>query len=490
MQTLERPEISEAIEMYSTARENLVNFRRVLLASSDEGEVNSPQFHYDWSNDLLHGTTNKAIEGFRESAKTQYVLRAFPLYCLTFPSAKRDYVVIIKNNATLAANKLKEIEREYITNPLLKANLVKINVQSGDAFDIDVRDSNGKIINVRIEAYGKGASVRGLSFKDRRPKIIIIDDPQDIDDAKSDTIVKNDWDWFTSDVVFLGKKSRIFMIGNNLGERCIIERVFANADKLKFEVERQPIMDNEGNSSWPEMFSEEFITQEKEDFRDIGKIDTWLRERMCVALSEETQVFNKRDIMYFEPNMVEHIIKGCKISATLDPASSTELSACFRAIVINAITTEDHWNIVDVPYGRWDSVELVDKIFEVVVKYKLRDFHIEKGMLEQTLGPFIYKEMPKRKVYFNLIPLEHAKAGTKLERIKLLAPRFKAHTIWFPRYAPWLTEMITEMAGVTKDLIKSLFIDLVDALAMQEQCSKGIPHRSSVAKTKHPKGRV
>ena len=68
--------------------------------------------------------------------------------------------------------------------------------------------------------------------------------------------------------------------------------------------------------------------------------------------------------------------------------------------------------------------------------------------------------------------MEHGKIGSKLERIKMLQPRFKAHSIFFPQSASWLPEMKTELSGVTKDAIKSLYIDLVDALAMQMQMAR------------------
>lgn len=78
----------------------------------------------------------------------------------------------------------------------------------------------------------------------------------------------------------------------------------------------------------------------------------------------------------------------------------------------------------------------------------------------------------EKKRLFNVIPLEHAKQGSKLERIKILQPRFKAHSIYFPDDAEWLTEFKAELAGVTKDAIKSEYIDIVDALAMTEQVAR------------------
>jgi hypothetical protein len=50
----------------------------------------------------------------------------------------------------------------------------------------------------------------------------------------SETVLEKDYNWFLSDIAFLGKKCRIFMIGNNLGEACLIERVINNKEYLGF----------------------------------------------------------------------------------------------------------------------------------------------------------------------------------------------------------------------------------------------------------------
>ena len=448
----------------------MVNFRHILLTNSKD-EVEPAPFHFEWSDDLLNGTENEAKEGFRESAKTQYVIRSFNLYAIQFPSEKYDYIVIIKKNATLARNLLREIENEANSNPIIQANCKQVLEESGEVYSVDRYDENGNVINVRIEAYGKGASIRGLANRDRRPRIVIIDDPQDVEDAKSETVQQTDWDWFLSDVLFLGQRSRIFLIGNNLGEKCIIERVFANAERLGFKTQKIKQM-KDGKPTWPAKYTIEEIEKEKRAFREMGKLDIWLRERMCEAVSAETRIFNPGDYKYFTAGAVNKIIQNCNIFATLDPASSPDIKSSYRAIVVNAVNEDNHWNIVDVQYGRWDSAKLVDMMFEMVLKWRFREFGVEKGIAKQILDPFIYKEMTKRNVRFDIIPIEHAKKGTKLERIKMLQPHFKAHSIWFPDKAEWLAEMEAELAGVTKDAIKSLYIDLVDALAMQEQIAK------------------
>ena len=174
----------DVIKLYQTAKKDLIKYRYLLLENDTEHEVSPAAYHFNWSDMLLKETGNMAIQGFRESGKSQYVLRSLPLYCLTYPSKKRDYIVLIKNNATLAEKKLKEIEEEYKTNGLISANKAQIKEQSSSVFSVDVKNSKGEIINVRIEAYGKGSSIRGLSNKERRPKLVICDDLQDRDEMK------------------------------------------------------------------------------------------------------------------------------------------------------------------------------------------------------------------------------------------------------------------------------------------------------------------
>ena len=155
----------------------------MVLTNDSETELKSPKFHYELSDLLLKEKSNVAVEMFRESGKSSYALRTFPLYCLAYPDRKRDFIVIIKGNQTLASNKLKELVEEYNNNPLIRHNLVSIKEQNSQVFSVDVKNEKGEVINIRIEAYGKGASIRGLSNQDRRPKIIILDDIQDHEDA-------------------------------------------------------------------------------------------------------------------------------------------------------------------------------------------------------------------------------------------------------------------------------------------------------------------
>jgi predicted phage terminase large subunit-like protein len=211
------------------------------------------------------------------------------------------------------------------------------------------------------------------------------------------------------------------------------------------------------------------LLAEREEFAKMGKLDIWYAEKMCKAVSDESRIFKEEDYRYYSPNAREDLVARCNLYACLDPASSSSPESCYRAITLTGVDADSSWFVLDVKYGRWDSAEMVNIIFDMVAKYRLRDFYIEKGWWHQVMEPFLTAEMKKRNCFFNVVPLEHAKQGSKLERIKMLQPRFKAHSVYFPDEATWLSEFKSELAGVTKDAIKSEYIDCVDALAMTEQ---------------------
>jgi len=464
---MDATEQQELIEAMRKARMNLVNYRHITLQCGDRQVAPAP-FHYRWSDILLNGSGHVAIEGFRESAKDQYISRAFPLYALTFPQAKTSYIIILRANDTLAAKNIVAITEEYFQNPLCNARHKKTLKRSENCLSVIVEDDEGKDINIIIEGYGKGSSIRGLATRDRRPDIVILNDPQDLEDAKSDTVMAKDWEWFLSDVKFLGKYTRIFAIGNNLGDRCIMEQIDANKEDLGFTFFRIPIMEDE-RSTWPANYTMASIMAERESYRRMGQLEIWLRERMCMSSSEETRIFKKDKKRTFNLLSFHKIQPYCNGAATLDPATSKNKDACYRAITVRFTDADNNWFVTDCKFGRWDSVELIDNIFDTVSQWKIRRFGIEKGQLKDFLEPLLYKAMKERNIFFEIIPLEHAKEGTKLERIKALQPRWSCGQILLPDEAPWVAEMESELYGVTNTQIKSKFIDCVDSLAMHTQ---------------------
>ena len=450
----------ELLYLIKKTKTSLPAFYYHFLADKSE-YVKPAKFHYVISDILLKEKENFAIEAFRESGKTELVIKAYPIYKLFFPS-KEKYIVLILHNQRKASAKLKDIARIHQSSKILSFDVDKVVEESEQAYEIQLANKQ----RIRIEAYGKGSSVRGLNWAGKRPNIVILDDVQDLEDAQSPTVLEKDWEWFLSEIKFLGKTSRVFMIGNNLGEKCLIERVFENHKELGFKVLRIPALDEKGNPTWPEKFSYSFLEKEKEAFRKAGKLDIWYRERLCQAIASENQVFRKEWFNFYSPNEVNRIKEISNVYIACDLAISEKDSADYTAIVVVAVDKDSNWYVLDCVYGRFQPAETIDILFGLVVRYQPIEVGVESVAFQALFLHNIEEEMRKRNIFFSLSPLKSSKA--KELRIKSLQPRFKAGKIFFPDIADWLPEMEAELLMFPR----AKHDDLIDALAYISQIAK------------------
>lgn len=449
-------EIRSRAEDEQRAMKSLVDFRRVFIPSSDD--VKPATFHEEWSDILLNGSGHFAIEAFRESAKTQIVIRANLLHALTYPRPSRSYLVVICATQRTASKKLTEVSREFLNSADMSSLVESVRENSGLAFEVSYITGQ----SVRIEAYGKGAAVRGLSWGAKRPDLVIIDDPQDQEDAISETVTVNDWDWFLSDVYFLGQSTRIFLIGNNLGQRCIIESVIRGAERLKFTARKIPILTKEGKSAWPEKWPLKAIEDDRMAFALEGKTDLWYMNKMCECISPESQKFKKAYFRYYD-NPPE--LSQMNIYTAVDLAISQKPNADYSAIVTVGVNAAGHWFVLDVEYGRYDPTTTMDAVFSAVQKWRPLTVGIEAVAYQSALLHFLEKEMPARGIFFRVEPL---KAEKKKElRIDTLQPRFAVGTVWFKSRAVWLAEIESELLSYPNGARD----DVIDALAYVEQMS-------------------
>lgn len=390
-------ELRKHVDRERRALGSLLEFRKEFIPSDDD--VAPARFHEEWSKILLNGTGNFAVEAFRESAKTQIVIRANLLHALTYPQENRSYLVVICATQRTASKKLLEVSREFLSNPAMNGLMKNIRENSGLALEVEYNDAP----TMRIEAYGKGAAVRGLSWGAKRPDLVIIDDPQDEEDARSETVTAGDWDWFLSDVYFLGQASRIFIIGNNLGERCIMECIMRNAERLKFTVNKIPILTAEGKSAWPEKWPLRAIEKERQEFAVLGKTDLWYRNKMCECISPLSQKFKREYFKYYD-RMPD--LRKMNVYTMVDLAISDKPNADYSAVVTVGLNGAGHLFVLDVEYGRYDPSTTIDAIFSVVQKWRPLAVGIETVAYQSALCHFLEKEMPQRGIFFRVTPLK------------------------------------------------------------------------------------
>lgn len=495
---LSNEELDTLASLVLKAQQNLVDYRKYLLELDNKREVPSPKFHYDWSDILLKGDKSFAIEGFRESGKDQLVMRSFPLYTLSFPNPNLSYIVLIMANATLVEKKMKEIQREFFSNDLLSSGVIEVIEQSASAFEVKLAAGSNKTVKVRIEGYGKGGSIRGLSWVNRRPDVVVMNDIQDIQDARSDATLDNDFDWFLDDVLFLGRDSRIFMIGNNLGEKCIIERIARTEGNYGFEFRRVPIADGtteDSTPAWPEMFSMQYILDEREKYAKEGKLSIWTRNRMCECVADEDKCFRPEDFLYFDQSDLMRIAGTCNLYLRIDPSAGVREANDPSALIVLGINKDNNWFVFDIINKRMKQSEKIDAVFQLASKWPIKNVGVENSKEGIILMQDLRDQMPRRNIFFPLIEVKHG--NTKKEaRIEALEPRFKSRSVWFPQAAHWLPELEQQLTMFSRSGKMTLHDDIIDCLAYftqvtqapidtidnlnNNQSSRNLPRHSSI----------
>lgn len=437
---------------------SLVDFRREFFPAP--GDVEAALFHHQWSRELLFGRGNYAAEGFRESAKDQYIQQAFPLHCLTYPTYERSYLLFIGPTISVAAAKMGQVTKEWLAprNAHLRLGLERVVVDREGIFEVLYEDG----LRLRMESYGRGsAAVRGAVWGPKRPDIVVINDIQNLEDMYSAEQMEKDWKWFMSEIKMLGYTSRIFAIGNNLGKNCVMERLADNARALNFRFERFPMLDAAGHSTWPAKYSDEFCHAERRSYEEVGEVDTWNRERMCVAMAPESRPLKVEDVRYYDE--FDFDLSDAAVITMTDPGISEKEEADPTVIVTVAIKPSG-WYMLDLDRRRRNPTEQVEDIFRAVAQWSPQSVGIETVAYQEALAHYVEAKQKETGIYFNVVRVKSSK-NKKKKITNRLQPKLRAGALFLPRHASWKGLVLDEI----REHPTGAHDDILDAVAMVEE---------------------
>lgn len=170
--------------------------------------LRSPQFHYEIAENLPKHE-KLVITAPRGSAKSTVVTLGYPLYCALFRKDIR-YILIVSDTFSQAAKLLASIQYG------LERNKIE-HTHSASRILLD-----GKL----IEALGAGCRVRGRRWKQDRPNLIVLDDPQGHLDLISESAREARWDWFLRDLLPAGAQNcQYVVVGTTIHEGSIVHRL-------------------------------------------------------------------------------------------------------------------------------------------------------------------------------------------------------------------------------------------------------------------------
>lgn len=150
----------------------------------------------------------------RGNAKTTWtVAKVLKAIC----EQSERYILIISDTSEQAEGILKSVRYELEDNELLKQTYGDLK---GEVWNDGRLETSNDIC---IEALGTGKKVRGRKYKQYRPTLIILDDPQNDEDVESPSSRVKQWNWFIKALLPAGDtETNVVLVGTMLHKECIV----------------------------------------------------------------------------------------------------------------------------------------------------------------------------------------------------------------------------------------------------------------------------
>ena len=323
---------------------------------------------------------------------------------------------------------------------------------------------------------GVGAGIAGYGAH-----ILIIDDPHRDKDAYSEAVRDNIWRWYKSSA-----RTRLMPGGGQLiiQTRWVLDdltgRLIEDEGRIeeggKWEVVCYPaiadhdeyrtkagiivslpqpgatLLRKKGEPLHPERYSLEALKEHQKD------PVVWAALYQQQPSAGEAAVFKQDEIKFCS---VQDIPKRLAYYTAADFALSTSQRGDFCVLMHAGVDDKDNLWIVDVERGKWDALEIAERLIESYRRYKQAMIGIEKNHMEMAIAPFLDKMVAEEKVHgFSYDPLEHGNRD-KLTRARPIQARMRQGRVFIPNDAPWSDVLIKELM----EFPVGRHDDTVDALA-------------------------
>ena len=373
----------------------------------------------------------------RGSSKTTIAGLGVPLYNICYQQLR--FMLYVSNAGPLAAGQIESVRRELTSNETILEFFGDLKPRRSD----DERWSKEKIetvTGVALQYRGKGAAVRGINHNNFRPDVILIDDPQDKDDVRSDVMREEDKRWAMAELMPARERIRsdqgaIRALCTFLGNGSLSD-MFAHDPR--WTTVNMGVKDKDGDFIWLAYMDEPKYQAERESYQRAGLLADFHREYHNEDFLDETQVFPKHFIQY-DPDTDD-----VQIAATYaDPAVSEKRTADFFCICTLGITTKGIVYVLDMWLKRGAYEEAEDEYFRQSQTWGSVLHGYESNASQAAFGIQLRSAMFRRGHYFELEDVQHK--TKKISRIVgALRPRYASgymrHRIPFPEYEAQLQE--------------------------------------------------
>lgn len=350
-----------------------------------------------------------AVTAPREQAKSTFLARILVIWGIVY--GKFRYVAYFRSNGDLADDFLADTVAEFEDNDRLIADFGNLR---GKVWKTGMYTfKNG----AAIVSLGRGASVRGLVKREKRPDLIICDDLVTEKDARSLDALDNLYDWIFGAIVNLSKDAVLFFLNTLFNEfdpqfrilRRIAERDLPNWLGVRLSGE---IVDGEV-ALWPEYWPIEALHAKRQE---IG-LNKYLAEYQSVIVSDSGKIIKPENIHYVAPTRVNR--NDYLVAFGVDPNAEGNDDAAISVVGKHRLTGGYH------TFDIWDRdratiQELVDNLVRLWRKYDPIVIGFENVAFQHVYMKLLLEILNPQDVHLPMIGVE-AKMS-KEEGVMMIQP--------------------------------------------------------------------
>jgi hypothetical protein len=226
-----------------------------------------------------------------------------------------------------------------------------------------------------LQGAGANSSTRGLNVLNERPDIILFDDMQTMENAKSDTESAALMDKFVGTHLKLVDPAGalIIYIGNMYAGGCILKELQASPQWVSLVT--GCILEN-GESLWPELHPIDALYDSFKNDASLGRAHIWFAEMMNQPIDNQTSLLPNGllpECLYTDEFIKENKIAGF---VTVDPAGFKRLSDD-NVIATHVIMPNYTPILVESDGGIYDPELVIEKAIIQCVTWNLSVIGIE-----------------------------------------------------------------------------------------------------------------
>ena len=405
----------------------------VLITDPDLIEI--PQIHREWIEKFDSTGRNKAIIAPRSFSKSSTV----KIYAIDrILEGKERFVLIISSNGSQAQAQLEGLKKVFQNQTLQSIKNFSI-VQDNKTEIVIEFNKDGIKTRSKILAGSANTALLGMNFEGTRPGLVILDDIETIDQARSETLTNQlqEWMFKTFDNIFSNPRAgKLILIGTVLSTDCIANRivlnkedeynnnVFSNWDCIKYQA-----LDENDESTWPTRFPTEVLWERRDINPRVFAADYMnspLAETDVIILPEMLQEYYLSE---FDGAIITEAFAHFDLNV-----KSKESSDFFAGILLGKALNGNIY-VLDIVHDK----PQVEKQAQIIVsywikwskQYKLHTVSIDGMGYQEALKPWIDKYAREREVYPNIKAIKYNK--DKMTHFACHEPLFTTKSVYLPK---------------------------------------------------------